>query len=458
MTPLRILFLVQHSEHLRMFESGLTELAQRGHRLRLAFPPLEGRGTLVADRLAQRFPGVTVHSLPHLTRTRLLNTIGQRLRTVQDDLRYFQPRYAAFRAVRDEAEGRYPAPLRAAMTTVAARPHARARLAALLAATERRLPLARAARRFMTDHPADLVLASPLVSGPYLVDYVRLAQAAGIPTGLPVRSWDNLTTKGVLHVVPDGLIVWNDAQRQEAFDEFGVPPDRVAVVGAHNFDHWFGRTPSPRDQFCAGVGLSPDRPYLLYVASSRRIARDESAFVSRWIQALRAHNDPRVRVLQVLIRPHFQNPDSWQGWSPPAPGVVVSPPLGEMPVDDNSRRAFFDGLSHCVAAVGANTSAMIEAAIAGRPVLSILTPEFGQETMPHFHHLTDQGLIQTARSFDEHCAHVVQVLDVPGGWDAARLHFLRTFIRPHGLDTPAARHFANAVEALMRFSRVRQAR
>lgn len=458
-SPLRILFLAQHAEHLRMFESGLSELARRGHTLCLAFPALE-RSTLVADRLARQFPNVTVDpALPPYTRQRALNVVAGRMQIVRNDLRYLSPQYASYGVVRGESERRYPAPLRAILRRIAARPWAAGLMAEALGAVERRLPFTAAARKFLADHPADLVLATPLVTGPYLIDYVRLAQARGLPTGLPVRSWDNLTTKGVLHVIPDGLIVWNEPQRREAVEEFQIPADRIAVVGAQCFDHWFAQTMSARADFCASVGLSTHRPYLLYVASSARVATTaEPAFVSTWLRAMRAHADPRVRDMQVLIRPHFQNADPWRGWTPPVPDVVVSPPLGEMPVDERSRRAFYDAMAHSVAVVGANTSAMIEAGIAGRPVLSIITSLLGQETMPHFHHLITHGLIESARTFDEHFGHVIRALDAPHHWDMSRARFLTTFVRPHGLDRPAAPYFADAVEALMRFSKAPRSR
>ena len=43
----------------------------------------------------------------------------------------------------------------------------------------------------------------------------------------------------------------------------------------------------------------------------------------------------------------------------------------------------------CSSDLGVNTSAMIEAAILGRPVLSVLAPEFAatQEGTVHFHYL-----------------------------------------------------------------------
>ena len=64
----------------------------------------------------------------------------------------------------------------------------------------------------------------------------------------------------------------------------GIPGDQVRVLGAWSYDHWFDWQPSgSREEFCARVGLRADRPLILYVCSSGFVARDEVAFVRRWL-------------------------------------------------------------------------------------------------------------------------------------------------------------------------------
>ena len=67
----------------------------------------------------------------------------------------------------------------------------------------------------------------------------------------------------------------------------------------------------------------------------------------------------------------------------------VFPRGGDNPIDPANRADFFDSIYHSAAVVGINTSAMIEAAIIGRPVCSMLAEEFAgtQEGTIHFHHL-----------------------------------------------------------------------
>jgi hypothetical protein len=129
----------------------------------------------------------------------------------------------------------------------------------------------------------DVLMLTPLLYfRSHQVDHVRCARQLGIKSVLGVGSWDHLTTKGLIHEVPDRVLVWNEAQKQEAIELHGVPADRVLVTGSQAYDHWFAATSSlDREAFCAQVGLDPGRPMLLYLCSSPFIAPYEVEFVRR---------------------------------------------------------------------------------------------------------------------------------------------------------------------------------
>ena len=75
------------------------------------------------------------------------------------------------------------------------------------------------------------------------VEYVKGARSLGIPCAIPVLSWDNLTTKGLLHVPPDLLLTWHDGHAKDARHYHGIPPENVVVAGSPLFDRWFDSTP-----------------------------------------------------------------------------------------------------------------------------------------------------------------------------------------------------------------------
>ena len=263
---------------------------------------------------------------------------------------------------------------------------------------------------FIRAQAPDIVLVSPLVDlASPLLEYLKAARRLGIRTGICVASWDNLTSKGLLRFVPERVFVWNETQRREAVELHGIPADRIVATGAARFDGWFARRPSSsREQFIRKVGLDPDRPFLLYLCSSRFIAPDEVAAATRWLEALRGAprttaSDPpesssgRIRNGSRSGRTSTSH-DSGTRPSGLRPGSAFD--SAEAEAD------FYDSIAHCAAVVGVNTSAMIEAAIVGKSVYTWLAPEFAQEGTIHFHYLLHEhgGFLHVAESLDEHLA------------------------------------------------------
>jgi hypothetical protein len=130
--------------------------------------------------------------------------------------------------------------------------------------------------------------------------------------------------------------------------------------------------------------------------------------------------------------------------------VAIWPRAGALPVTDEARADFFDSLAHSAAVVGINTTAMIEAAIVGKSVLTVLSAEFAQESTLHFDYLLDEngGFLHVAASLDEHLRQLAHVLGKDAAGAERRRRFVESFVRPHGLDRPATPIFADAVEEL----------
>jgi hypothetical protein len=396
----------------------------------------------LVGRLAREYPGLTYDRAPSLRKAPFAN-VARELRQAIDYLRYLEPLYAGADDLRGRAARQAPAPLRLVVRGPLARRPASTALRRCLQALESLLPAAPAAVDLLRAQSPDVVLVSPLVGfASTQADYVRAAGRLGIPSVLPVLSWDNLTNKGLLRDAPDLVLVWNELQRREAVDLHGVPPERVTVAGAWSYDHWFDWRPArSRERLTAELGLPAAAPLVLYVCSSPFIAPDEVRFVRRWLAALRA--DPELRDAGVVVRPHPQNAAQWAGVEL-GPRAVVWPPAGEDPLDEDARRNYFDSMFHADALVGINTSALVEAAILRKPVHTVADGSFRgtQEGTVHFGYL---GHLHVAASLAEHAGLLAASLRQRGP-DPASERFLATFIRPHGVDAPAAPVAVAAIE------------
>jgi hypothetical protein len=270
-------------------------------------------------------------------------------------------------------------------------------------------------------------------------DYVKAAKALGIPTGLPVLSWDNLSTKGLLHIKPDRVFVWNEFQHEDALGIHRMPRSRVEISGAPFFDKWF--TPQgdleTREAFCARLGLDPARKILLYLGSSRNIAIDESWFTEAIRDRLAASSDPALKGFQIVVRPHPANAEPYKRLV--SDTVKVWPENGELP---ETKRAFTDmqtTFRHADAAVGINTSGMIDSVLADVPTFSVKIERYAdtQGGSKHFRYLTSGDALYMMDDLDQFVATLGEVAKGSDPKAENRRAFARRFARPRGLERTA---------------------
>jgi hypothetical protein len=447
-----VLFVARHFTYFRNFESVVGALAERGHRVHLAADREEALGGReLVDRLAARYPArVTVGFTPILQWGRY-RRVSSALRLGLDYLRYSDPRYQATPKIRERAYERTPW-----FVLTLARLPGRGLVTRTLERIEQAVPRQLGVDAFVRGLHPDVLLITPLIElGSPQLDYVRAARALGIRSALCVWSWDHLSSKALIRVVPDRIIVWNETQREEAQRFHGIAPERVIVTGAQCFDQWFDRQPSrDRETFARRVGLPPERRFVLYVCSALfKNSPSEARFVLDWIRAIRRSPDPRVRELTILVRPHPQRLDEWDAAARAELSALDRTVLwGSNPIDAESRADYFDSMFHAAAVVGLNTSALVEAAIVDRPVFTLLLPEFrdNQEGTFHFHHLLNvgSGFLNVSRSVAEHVTQLAALF----GDDGLRPNrpFVEAFIRPRGRGVAATPVFVEAVEDMGR--------
>ena len=454
---LHVLFVLHHPGFLRHYETTLAALSEKGHRITLGFNVARNKtGEQVQmRRLLERCPSIRVVPMPAPTVNRWYY-LARAVRLLQDYGRYFDPRYEAATALRSRAADELPPVLEWIGRAWNRFEHGRTLFGSCLRAAERAIPLNPAIHTFLSGLAPDVLLLTPLVDwGSDQVHCLKSAAALGIPSALCVASWDNLTNKGAIRYTPTRVIVWNEAQQREAVEFHGIPPSRVVVTGAQTFDHWFGRQPSrSREAFCAQLGLDPEKPILLYLGSSFFIAPDEAQFFDRFLRAMRQSSDPRLREAGVIVRPHPLNIQQWLAFDFTGLGHVTVFPnrAGVDAFTEAFRDDFYDSLHHAAATVGVNTSAMLEAGIVGRPVFTVLAPEFrhSQEGTIHFRHLTGEGggVVVVNNGIEEALEAIGHALSNPAEYETRARRYIERFVRPNGWDTPASEHLQSAIEAM----------
>jgi hypothetical protein len=445
-----ILFVLASPEYLRFFDTTIALLAGRGHQAHVVFDEAaEYKPVGLSGAAALPLASATVIRPPRT----FWGDTAFAWRVVVDYLRFLHPDYADAAVLRERIRRKLLPVAFQWLNRVSRLPGGV--LDALLGAMragERALPVDPRVRETLASLAPDVVVVSPLVdAGSPQVDWIKGAQQRGIASAVAVASWDNLTNKGLMRLVPDRVFVWNEIQRGEAMRYHAVAADRIVVTGAAVFDRWFDRTPSqPREMFCARAGLPDAQPFVLFTGSSPFIADafDEVGFVRQWIGVLGRATDPAVRGLRVIVRPHPYSTAKWIDADLGDTAAVVWPRGAFNPAADAGRRDLFDSLFHAAAVVGINTTAMIEAAIVGRPVLTV-TGFSTQAGTLHFQYLLHEngGPVRQAATLEAHVVQLASALNEPRAGASTAQAFVHSFVRPQGLHDPSTPRLADAIEA-----------
>jgi hypothetical protein len=445
----RILFLMRNHGAIAHYESTLRMLAERGHRIfvgsRGAEPHYSVDMAEIMDRICRDHPQVTVHRVPR--RNDEWTPLADTARAIRNYCRSLHPRYRHATGLRERAAQQVAK--RWGVTWVPRGRLSGAVCSAAARLVDRLIPIDPAIEQTLVELSPNVVVVTPLVDfNSYQPDYVAAAMRLGIPTVWCVASWDNLSNKGVASRVPNRVLVWNQAQRQEAIELHGAPAESVITTGAQTFDPWFEMSPSmSRNAFTDRVGL-PRGPFLLYSCSSLFVAPDEVPFIRRWLAQVRASSHELLRQCGVLVRPHPGNAAQWTSVELDDPRVAVWPPGGDLPLEWDAKQRYFDSLFHASALVGVNSSSMLEAGVVGRRSFTVLAPEFAhsQRGTIHFEYLMRYGFLTAAESWEAHLAHLEEALGDGGAIDADVRRGMLAFVRPDGGAEPSTPKVVAAIE------------
>jgi len=432
--------------YLRNFEGIVRGLADRGHKIYITTSPKDRKVPPelreLAHRLEERYPQGVSFGITY-ERDDWWAPASRFTRNIGNLLHYRRRHFHDCAALTERAERRAGHLASIALPRFLSRfPFVVGGLSGVIRFLDAGLPANRDIVRELEATRPDALILSPMVDlETEQLEWVRAARTLRIPTCLLVASWDNLTNKGRVHLVPDRVIVWNDFQKREAVEMHDIPADRIVVTGAQLYDEWFARRPTrDYESFCRTFGFDPAKPLILYCGSSIFIARDEVEFVREWLDKIRAADEPVLREANILVRPHPMHQAPFDEFDVTSyRNVTVHPRTGGMPVVEGAKADFYDALFHSSVVVGINTSALIEAAILGKRSFTVADPRYQrtQEGTFHFQYLTDGGILEKAPDFATHRKQLANELSRSKEARRDLTRFIESFIRPAGLDKPA---------------------
>ena len=224
------------------------------------------------------------------------------------------------------------------------------------------------------DYRPDCVLATD-VGHEYDTRLIHASSDAGVLVVGMVRSWDNLTSKGLIRAVPDLLLVNNEIVKSEAMKLHGVPESRIRVFGIPHYDR-YPEPAHPRGEFCRRLGLNPAKRFLVYAPTGDRYLaknRVDQEVIRIIVAALPPGHELLVR-LPPSDSVAIETEAMPSGVIAHRPGAHLSSQSGvfksnELTRDDDD--LLRDTLAYCELVVVGPSTIVIDAAVFDKPIILV---------------------------------------------------------------------------------------
>jgi hypothetical protein len=210
----------------------------------------------------------------------------------------------------------------------------------------------------------------------------------------------------------------------------------LAIVGSTRFSPYISKAINTRRQ----LKNNKEKTKIIYLCSSGLIAADEHKFIRKWLMALRSSGKKCLENALITIRPH--------------PRLINNLTTNLEDMKDNFRYSCSNSVndsSNLISflekfdlVVAVNTSAELEAALAGHLVHTIYDPGSlpGMTDTYHFRHLANEqsGNKIISKSFEEHISQLCEAIDKPIFPNLKLENFITNFIFGKSLsETPENR-------------------
>jgi hypothetical protein len=242
--------------------------------------------------------------------------------------------------------------------------------------------------RYFEQYRPDLVFAPDMF---HIDDCHFLAEARWrkIKTVGMIRSWDNITNKGLFRIKPDYLIVHNEIIKNEAVVFEDMRPDRIFVSGIPQFDYYFHAIqkiqihPNDPNQFITErsiffkrIGLDPKKRLIMFSPHGKRFHDTDWQIMQILKEARRNGEIPSD--VQVLVRfPANDDVDLGQ-FSPDDYFYIDRPSQSFRPgifwdqeLTGEAMIHLANSLHYSELIITYNSSIIIDAAVFGKPSIGI---------------------------------------------------------------------------------------
>lgn len=117
--------------------------------------------------------------------------------------------------------------------------------------------------KYFEKHKPDIVFLANLFDERE-VHFLREAERRDVKTVGFINTWDRVSARCILRLLPDRLAVFNDLIKEELVCYDDVNREQIFVGGIPQYDQYFSLRPSLREEFFRGLGLSSATKLIVY--------------------------------------------------------------------------------------------------------------------------------------------------------------------------------------------------
>lgn len=288
--------------------------------------------------------------------------------------------------------------------------------------------------------PSVVVLAN-YGTEPWEKKIISASRRNGIPTVSIVPSWDNLTSKGVVSVRPDFIIVWNEIMRREAIEIADFAPQQVLVSPPPQFDLYFADVEAARTK-AVSVRRSKGRSLITYATVTPKYFPQNIYICQMIVDFIRQSLSPDLKLVirlhpQVLFDRNYSDDlaayhdfaaknAKWVELNLPS----VSEFFGLECPRESDQLSLRELLLKTLVAVGPASTFAIDALCCGAPFIGVGFDESGEESVhasyfkfSHYKALSESGDIVVCTSLREFNNELRNVVTHGEGMQLQFTHF-----------------------------------
>ncbi|MDP3785191.1 MAG: CDP-glycerol glycerophosphotransferase family protein [bacterium] len=118
-------------------------------------------------------------------------------------------------------------------------------------------------KKFFDAYKPDLVFLADLFDNTEAA-FLREARRRRIKTVGFLSTWDRVTSRWMIRLLPDELIVFNEELKKESAEYADMPQGKIFVSGAVQLDNHLNHSPAPREEVARRLSISPKQRYIVY--------------------------------------------------------------------------------------------------------------------------------------------------------------------------------------------------